>query len=288
MICRIVLGVALICHILGMQAQSNPAYLIYNSKGKKVSYKKMVKKLSKADVILFGEYHNNPISHWLQLEVTQDLGQKRKLTLGAEMFEADDQTTLDRYLAGEIDEVDLKEMARVWPNYDTDYSPLVEYAKSNNLRFIATNIPRKYAKAIYREGMQALDSIDAEERKWLTPLPFEIDFSLSQYQKMLEMMGDHGSGQIVMAQASKDATMAHFILKNFQRGDLFIHFNGAYHSDFYQGILWYAQNSQPDLNYKTISIANQETIRKLDKDYMGSADFIICVPENMTKTYRSP
>ena len=248
----------------------------------------MVKKLSKADVILFGEYHNNPISHWLQLEVTQDLGNKRNLILGAEMFEADNQKELDKYLEGEISEDELKDSARIWPNYDTDYSPLVEYAKLNSIKFIATNIPRRYAKMVYREGMEALNGVGPDEKNWIVPLPFEIDFELSQYQKMMTMMEGHGSKNIVMAQASKDATMAHFIIKNHAPRSLFIHFNGSFHSDFYQGVLWYAKKYRPELNYKTISIATQENVNKLEKEHYGQADFIICVPENMTKTYRSP
>jgi len=50
-----------------------PAYVIYNSAGKDTPFSKMMKSLYKADVILFGEYHDNPISHWLQKEVTLDL-----------------------------------------------------------------------------------------------------------------------------------------------------------------------------------------------------------------------
>ena len=39
--------------------------------------------LQKQDVVLFGEFHNNPISHWLQLEVTTDCRLTRDLVLGA-------------------------------------------------------------------------------------------------------------------------------------------------------------------------------------------------------------
>ena len=43
----------------------------------------MIKSLAKRDIILFGELHNNPISHWLQYEVTADLNKTRELILGA-------------------------------------------------------------------------------------------------------------------------------------------------------------------------------------------------------------
>lgn len=69
--------------------QNKPAYVLYNSKGKKVSYRKMVKVLSQKDVVFFGELHNNPIAHWLQLELSKSLLDKRKMLMGAEMFERD-------------------------------------------------------------------------------------------------------------------------------------------------------------------------------------------------------
>jgi uncharacterized iron-regulated protein len=45
----------------------------------------------RADVILFGEIHDHPLVHRLQLELTQDLVEIKKgdLMLGAEMLEAD-------------------------------------------------------------------------------------------------------------------------------------------------------------------------------------------------------
>ena len=65
-------------------AQSKPAYVLYNAKGKKVTYKKMIKQLIEKDVVLFGEFHNNPISHWLELSVAKDLAGKKAITFGAE------------------------------------------------------------------------------------------------------------------------------------------------------------------------------------------------------------
>ncbi|RLD57251.1 MAG: iron-regulated protein, partial [Bacteroidetes bacterium] len=66
-----------------------PAYKIIDNTGKEVTYQQMIDAISKADVIFFGEYHDNPISHWLELEVTKSLYQvsKENLVLSAEMFE---------------------------------------------------------------------------------------------------------------------------------------------------------------------------------------------------------
>lgn len=267
-------------------SQDLPAYKIYNSKGKEVSFGTMAKEMDKRDIVLFGELHNNAIAHWLQLELTKYFGEKNDLVLGAEMVEADNQDELDLYLIDTIDQKGLDTVARLWPNHDTDYKPLVDYAKANGIPFIATNIPRRYANLVYKNGgFAALDSLTEEEKSWIAPLPIAFDPELPEYKKILEMMGEHGSADLVKAQAIKDATMAHFILANFTEGSTFLHYNGAFHSNYYEGILWYLQQEQPELSYGTISTVTQENINSLEKEYKGMADFIICVDEDVTGTY---
>lgn len=266
--------------------QKKLPFKIYDSKGKKVKYKKLVKKAQVHDIILFGEYHNNAIAHWLQLELTKDLYKTNELVLGAEMIEADNQKVLNDYLAGSIDYEQLDSLARLWSNYETDYAPLVDFAKDHKLDFIGTNIPRVFARKVHKEGgLKALDSLTDEEKQWIAPLPIRFEIELPQYQKILEMMGGHGAEDLVKAQAIKDATMAHFILKNYETGQTFLHFNGAFHSDFYEGILWYLQQQNNDLKYLTITTVEQKNITELEDEHKGRADFIICVDEDMTKTY---
>lgn len=266
-------------------AQQKPAYILYNSQGKKVSYEKMLKSLMEKEVILFGEFHNNPIAHWLQLELTKDLGAIKPLVMGAEMFEQDNQQALDLFLAGKINARGLDSMARLWQNYSTDYAPLVRYAKENKLNFAATNVPRRYAAMVSRGGFEVLDTLTVSERSWLAPLPIPYDSTLPGYKNMLEMMPGHGAANFPKAQALKDATMAYFILKYFAPGKTFIHFNGAYHSDNYEGIGWYLQQYRPATKVGTISTVSQKDIKKLLEENRGRADFIICVDEDMTSTY---
>ena len=261
------------------------AFVLYDSAGTVVSYVNMLQSLSEADVVLFGELHDNPIAHWLQLETTKALHETDKLILGAEMFEADDQEHLSGYLDSTLDAKALDTLARLWPNYDTDYAPLVDFAKKHSLPFIATNIPRRFARKVYQGGFEALDSLSAEEKEWVAPLPIAFDPELPTYQGILEMMGDHGTPELVKAQASKDATMAHFILKNYKDEHLFIHYNGSYHSDRYEGILWYLKKQRNDLQYVTISTVLQANIDELEAAHRGVADFIICVDDDMTSTH---
>ena len=266
-------------------SQNKQAYILYNAKGKKVSYQKMLKALQQKDVVLFGEFHNNPISHWLQLEVTKDLKQKRDLVLGAEMFEQDNQPALDLYLRGEISAKGLDSMARLWKNYPTDYAPLINFAKENKIVFAATNIPRRYASMVSKGGFAALDTISANEKTWIAPLPIAYNAELPGYKNMLAMMPGHGGDNLPKAQAIKDATMAYFILQYYKPGSLFIHYNGSYHSENYEGIVWYLKNSKPEIKVSTITTVSQKDIHQLLKENKYKADFIICVDEDMTTTY---
>lgn len=266
-----------------------PAYQIFNVKGKKSNYKSLLKDALACDVILFGELHNNPMSHWLELQLTKDLykTEKQNLILGAEMFESDNQAALNKYLKGDYKEEDFKKDARFWPNYETDYKPLIELARNTNMSFIATNTPRKYASLVYKGGFDTLSSLSAEEKQYFAPIPIEYDPELNCYKKMLQMqMGaGHASPNLPKAQAIKDATMAYFINKNLSAGKKFLHFNGSYHSDYFEGIMWYLKKTNPYMTVLTIATVEQSDISKLSDEYILLADYIIVVPDDMTKTY---
>lgn len=265
-------------------AQDKSPYQLFDKNGKKVSYKKLIKSAENAEVVLFGEHHNNSIVHWLQLELTKDLYEKKQLVLGAEMLEADNQKQVNQYLAGEINQKQLDSTARLWSNYNTDYKPLVDFAKDKKLRFIATNIPRRYASMVFKNDFQALDNLSEEEKSWIAPLPIPFDINLPGYKAMMEMMA-HAGEKMPKAQAIKDATMAHFILENLSKNGLFVHYNGTYHSDNFEGINWYLKKSNPGLKIMTISTVEQETVSKLDKENYSKGDFILVVDVDVTKTY---
>jgi uncharacterized iron-regulated protein len=265
-----------------------PAYYLFNKDGKDIKYEKMLKEAEDADIVLFGESHDNPISHWLQLELTKDLyeSKKDKLVLGAEMFESDNQVILDEYLDSLISTTSFESNARLWPNYKTDYKPLVEFAKTNKLKFVATNVPRRYASLVNSKGFEGLDELSTEAKTFLPPLPVKYDAELNCYKSMMEMegMGAHVTPNFPKAQAIKDATMAHFILKNWSKGKLLIHYHGSYHSENFESIYWYLKQANPDLKIVTIHTVSQGEMSELTKENTGKADFTICVDEDMTKT----
>ncbi|MEZ4996873.1 MAG: ChaN family lipoprotein [Bacteroidales bacterium] len=133
-------------------------------------------------------------------------------------------------------------------NYKTDYKPLVEFARKNALPFIATNIPRRYASMVSRGGFEELDSLNAEAKRFIAPLPALTDPELKCYKDKLctacPARGAKPNENFPKAQAIKDATMAHFIAENLTDGKTFIHYNGSYHSDNYLGIIHYPEAIQ--------------------------------------------
>jgi uncharacterized iron-regulated protein len=271
--------------LVNLNAQDKKAYQLFDRKGKKVNFEKVVKAAEKTEVVLFGEFHNNPICHWLQLELTQEIAAKRKVVLGAEMIEADNQMQLNAYLANEINQKQLDSTSRLWPNYKTDYKPLVDFAKANKLPFVATNIPRRYASMVHKKGFESLETLTEEEQTWIAPQPIPYDKDLPGYKEMMTMMGEHTSPNMPKAQASKDATMAYFIVKNLKPESIFIHFNGSFHSDNFDGINWYLRKYQPGIKIITIATVEQNQLKALEKEFLNKADFILVVDEDMTKTY---
>ncbi|MBD2753160.1 ChaN family lipoprotein [Spirosoma validum] len=289
-----------------LDGPDKPAYRLYTPKLKATTYIKLLRQAADADVVLFGELHNNPICHWLELQLTKDLQSEKKgnLVLGAEMFEADNQTALSDYVQGRTTGKELAQQARLWQNYDTDYKPIADFAREQHIPFIATNVPRRYARQVSRQGLASLDTISAEGKRQMAPLPLTVDLTLPGYEGMMKMMSESAHGgsssssaanpqgattdmtaNFARAQAIKDATMAHFILQNLKPGQTMLHFNGDYHSKNFEGIVWYLRKQRPDLKIVTLSSVETPDPDKPERENQNLADFVLAIPADMTKTY---
>ena len=270
-------------------AQPRPAYAIFTSDGKETDYGKMIKTIDGADIIFIGETHNCPVAHWMEYEITSDLIRKsgKGLTLGAKMFESDNQLLVDEYTQGLISSDKFESEAKLWDNYWTDYASLLYLAREHGLKFVATNVPRRYASFVKDNGLEALNSLSEEAKSLMAPLPIAFDSS-SEGDAMfgfMQMMGGKASekSNFAQAQALKDATMAWFISRNFDRK--FIHYNGNFHSEAKGGIIPYLQQYLPGKNIVTICSARQDDIRSLEKENRGRADFIIVAPTAFPMSY---
>ncbi|MFN3802078.1 ChaN family lipoprotein [Belliella pelovolcani] len=261
---------------------------VFDKEGKTATIEQILEASSSSELIFFGELHNNSIAHWLQLQLLKSLHQSRAdLVLAGEFFERDDQLNINEWFSGKITDKNFEAEAKLWNNYSTDYKPLMLYAKQNNIPFIASNIPRKYASLVSRDGLTALEELSQEAKAFIAPLPIVIDKDLPGYVGMKNMM--HGSGMnvdyMVEAQAIKDATMAYSLYDAVEKKQQIYHINGSYHSNNYEGIVWYIKQMYPEAKILTIATVEQNDISNLEDASIGIADFIFVLPSDSPKSY---
>lgn len=277
---------ALIFFTARLQAQNKRVFAVYTRESKEISWNDFMDSLSNYNVVLFGELHNNALIHWLELRSVKALDTLKQgnLAVGMEMFEADEQPLIDEYFQRWINQESFESEARHWDNYDTDYKPILEYSRNQKLKFIASNIPRRYAALVARDGLDTLRYLPKEAKQWLPDLPVTYSDTIPGYAQMAGMGGMHGMEFLPQAQAVKDATMAQNIIRNLPKKGLFLHINGSYHCANWGGIYWYIKHQKPKTKVATVNVGTSNDL-KLDPELAGSASFIIVVPEDFTTTY---
>ena len=292
---RIIIIAVLILSILPVFCQEYK--IIDSKKNKEIELTEMVERLGDYDIIFFGEFHGNKILHSLEFELLKMFyGNNKNLIISLEMFERDVQSVLDKYLSNEITEADFLTGSRPWPNYDTDYKPLIEFAKDNKLSVVAANIPRRYASMISKQGMNALDSLFVEEKKFVARKHkvFDDEYKERFIQTMQNNMA-HSSrmpagmmmnlDQIYAAQCIKDDTMAESIL-NYQRippRRKVIHYNGDFHSRKHLGTAQKIQIMGPILKVAVIAPLTCEDEFTWEDEDLLEGEFLILIKEDISK-----
>jgi uncharacterized iron-regulated protein len=263
------------------------AYQFYQ-KSTPISFEKAIEVMAKSDVVLFGEFHDHAMVHWLQLKAAQRLNEGGNLIVGAEFFETDDQLLLDELITGTTPMKKFKAEAKLWPNFETDYQPILQLAIDSKITFIATNIPRRYASFVARNGIDTLETFPDDALKLMPPFPMPFSMETPGYQDVYDMMGGgHGMEpeNFVLAQALKDYTMAYNIGESTEMKSLFLHFNGDFHSADYGGIYWYLNELYPKLKVTSVKVIQTNDLDQITKDELVGGDIILVVPEDFTRTH---
>ena len=267
-------------------------YKIYSVElRREVSMAEMTDKLAHADVVFFGEEHNDSVAHVLQLELLKGLHaiHGQRLSLSMEMFQTDVQLVLDEYLAGQITERNLKADARPWKNYP-DYQGMVEFAKEKGLYVLAANAPSRYTNRVTREGITSLMGLAKEAKKYLAPLPIDT-LRGPYYDKFNSLMGGHngmGNLQIYQSQNVWDATMAWKIARLAKRRQVkqILHLNGRFHSDEKLGTYAHLQGYAKKLKLSNIAAFPHESFANPDwATWEHLADFIIITDPNVNRSF---
>jgi uncharacterized iron-regulated protein len=266
-------------------------YKIYDvKKQKSISIDDIVADMEQADVLFFGEDHNDSVGHYLEAALLRKLHSKYplKTALSLEMFHTDVQPELDEYLAGVISEKNFIKESRAWGNYK-DYRPLIEYAKQNRLKVIAANAATRYSNAVTLGGLKVLKNFPETSFNFLPPLP--IDTAQGRYyEKFTETLGGHTTGTMKIYQTQNlwDATMAWSINKFIKanRGIKVFQLNGRFHSDEKLGTLAKLRQLNPKLKILNISSFSDESfINPNWEKFKNLGDYIIITDPEVKRSY---
>lgn len=274
----LVLSLVLLNLTLFGQSTNADDIMVYNRAGEKVNFNQVLDVAKDKKYVFFGELHGNKTAHQAELAIYQALHKTHgnNLILGMEMFEMDVQPILDEYFSDLINQRSFETESRIWNNYTEDYKPLVEYAKTNDLRVLATNVPRRYANSVYHQGPDVLSKMSKQAKKNFPKLPLKVVQSES-YKAMAEMIPGHNADNFIASQALKDATMAWNIDRNLRKNDVIFHIHGAYHSINGEGIVLYLKNQNKD-QILLITTIQQVEDQPLDTAVFSNADFTIVSP----------
>jgi uncharacterized iron-regulated protein len=267
-------------------------YKIYDTRTKQViTIDKIVTDMSDADVLFFGEEHNDSAGHYLENKIFRALHVQYgdKIVLSMEMFETDGQLVLNEYLAGTIDESRFSRDIRLWNNYK-DYRPMVEYAKQNKIPVIAANPPRRYVSLVTRRGMRSLDSLSKDAKKFLPPLPYDTLSGRYREKFMNIMKGSPGSTSqnIYYSQSLWDAGMAYSIykyLKENKRKKVF-HCVGGFHTEEKLGTAAQLQFRNKKLKILNIASLSDTSFANPDwEKFSYRGDYVILTNPELKKTF---
>ncbi len=289
---------AMILLLLTVNLWSKPDAQIYLTQDSTcVTIHELAEALQEFDVIFFGEYHDNAILHRLEIELLQELVTTTpSLVVSMEMFERDTQDVLDSFLDGRMEEKEFITLSRAWPNYPTDYKPIIDFSRQKGLPVIAANIPREYAAKVRHEGWKAVDSVPIAQRRFIARNLVVLDdaYKTKFFATMQANMGSRampGSeamfGSLYRAQCLKDDTMAESIADYLSHhpGAKIIHYNGDFHSNSHLGTAQKLALLNPELKIGVITpvLVEPEAPLEFHPDFATQGDAVIVMHRTPTK-----
>ena len=276
---------------------SAAAVRVYDTKAARfISFTQLVDAAAKADVVYFGEQHDDPATHSAEAAVLAALGERRRdVVVTLEMFERDVQPLLDQYLAGNISEKNFLDGSRPWERYNTDYRPMIELARVYGWPVIAGNVPRRIASAVSRKGLAALDTMSKVERSYAATENICPKGDDPYFKKFAQTMTGHSAGGgpptasdasamarmtdlFYEAQCVKDETMGESIVNAMNKwpGRLIYQVDGAFHSDAGLGTAARVTRRKPTAKSVVLTGVPVADLSKADpKEHLGRADYLL-------------
>lgn len=277
---------------LSAQDSMSIHYKIYDTRSKQiVTIDKIVADMANADVLFFGEEHNDSAGHYLENKIYRALHAQygSQLALSMEMFETDNQLALNEWLAGLMNDDRYSKDVRLWSNYK-DYRPMLDYAKQNKLPVIAANPPRRYVSLVTRRGMKTLDSLSKQAKSYLPPLPYDTLSGRYRDKFMETMRGapESASRNIYYSQSLWDAGMSYSIYSYWKKNKdkKIFHCVGKFHTDEKLGTAAQLQKRGKKIRILNISCFPDKSFPDPDwSKFEKLGDYVILTNFELKRTY---
>jgi len=189
------------CHKAGQ-------WLIPSSK-QFVSTAELSQTMNDQQIVLLGEQHDIAEHHRWQLQTLSALfARHQDMALGFEMFPRRVQPALDKWVAGELNELEFlkqSDWSKVW-GYDAKlYMPLFHFARINKIPMLALNIDRSVVRTASKKGIAQMSE---EERQGVSlPAPASADY----LELLANTFGGHGHSETTIEETLKDERFLHFV-----------------------------------------------------------------------------
>ena len=133
------------------------AHILRVADGTTPSLENVLEDLLQVQIILIGETHDNPAHHRAQLQIINAMRKKgATVAIGLEMFRSDSQEALDKWVAGQLSELEFRAIFHQnWFRWDM-YSEILEYAKSQSIPLVGLNLERDITSQVARGGFASL------------------------------------------------------------------------------------------------------------------------------------
>lgn len=236
-------------------------YQFATPEGQRIELSNLPRSIANADVVLVGEWHTHSAVHRFQTDLLKQLSQTdRPVTLSMEQFSRPYQAVIDNYLASEIGERTFIKQTQAWPNYESDYRPLIELAKRNKMAVIASNAPKSIVRCIGREGIEYLDKLDNTHRSWIAnevntqDSPYKSKFMASMHHGKPEQTEKHYAAQITWDETMAESIVNHLAIHPTHQ---VMHVAGKFHTEGGLGIKASILRRNPELNVVVITPVTQ-------------------------------
>jgi uncharacterized iron-regulated protein len=288
------------------------AYRVFDGSGAPATLDDVVAAMAGHEVVFVGETHDDPTGHMLEAELLRrahEVYASRGAVLSLEFFERDIQPVVDEYIAGLITESAFRSDGRPWPRYESDYRPMVEFAKESGIPVVAANAPRRYVTGVSRGGRDFLDSLGPDALATLAPLPYgeaSEAYTNQWIQQISEVMDQEGMkcgvpveqlpdgvdagppppppgahaqmGNQLQSQVLWDATMAYWINDALLRRPdaLVVHAVGSFHVARGTGIPEQLERYRPGASSMIVMLRPVEDVDRFEPAPAGAwGDFVI-------------